>query len=235
MATSATVIIALRFATGIVLASDSQTSDLVHNVRWETTKAQQVGHHPLVVAFSGNTGVAGRARESIEQLNFRVNTFQKRERVRKMIDSALKEHYDWIAERMRPGTPFEQVIGSPTMTALVACFAEGDPQIIEFGQDGDSDFFEYFHAVGSGAATAHAVWRTLGGKRLRVLPEGKALHVALRIMRTAVAVEMKGVSEPFTVFVVSEESTHQVSPVEMDALLQGVETWEEEQIRQFLE
>lgn len=42
-------------------------------------------------------------------------------------------------------------------------------------------------------------------------------------------------NEPFTVFVVSEESTHQVSPVEMDALLQGVETWEEEQIRQFLE
>lgn len=151
-----------------------------------------------------------------------------------MIDSALKEHYVWIAERMKPGTPFDQVIGSPRMIALLACFAEEKPQIIEFGQDGDSDFFEYFHAVGSGAATAHAVWRTLGGKRLSDLPEERALHVALRIMRTAVDVDMMGISEPFTVFVVSEVGAREVSPAEMDALQQGVQEWEDEQIRQLL-
>ena len=235
MATSATVIIALRFATGVVFASDSQTSDPAHNVRWQTTKAQQVGQHPLVVAFSGNTGISGRARESIRILNFRASTFQKRERVRKMIESALKQHYDWIAERMKLGTAFDQVIGSPRMIALAACFAEGNPQIIEFGQDGDSDFFECFHAVGSGAATAQAVWRTLGKRRLSVLPEERALHVVLRIMRIAVDVDMVGISEPFTVFVIDETGVREVAPVEMDALLQQVEEWEEEQVLHLLE
>ena len=217
------------------MASDSQTSDPTHNVRWETTKARQVGSHPLVMAFSGNTGVSGRARTSVEDLRFQATTFGKRERVRKMIEAGLKEHYDWIAERMRPNAAFEAVIGSPRMIALAACFAEGQPQILEFGQDGDSDFYEYFHAVGSGAATASAVWRTLGGRRLQELPEGKAIHVALRIMRTTVSVDMMGVSEPFTVFLVDANGARALSQDALDNEMQTVEEWEADQVRQLLE
>lgn len=154
MADSATVIVALRYRDGIVFASDSQASDLVQRVRWETTKARQVGDHPLVMAFSGNMGVARRARSSVEGRSFKATTFQRRERGRKMIESALAEHYDWIASRMKPESAFKEVVGMPQMVVLAACWAEDSPTIIEYGQDGDSEFHEYFHAVGSGATRA---------------------------------------------------------------------------------
>ena len=234
MPSSTTVIIALRYSEGVVFASDSQTSDPVHNVRWPTTKARQVGEHPLVMGFSGNTGVSGRARESVEALSFRATTFQRRERVRAMVEGALTKHYDWIAGQMRPDSAFAQVVGAPQMIALAACFADGQPHIIEFEANGDSDFHESFHAVGSGASTAYAVWRTLGGRRLRELGEGRAIHVALRIMRTAVAVDMMGVSEPYTVFVVDGDGARQLPSADVDSEMQAVQEWEEEQIQQLL-
>ena len=151
-----------------------------------------------------------------------------------MIEGALKSHYDWIAERMRPDSAFSTVVGSPQMIALAACFAEGHPQIIEFESSGDSDFHEHFHAIGSGANTAYAVWRTLGGRRLRELGEDRAVHVALRIMRTAVAVDMMGVSDPYTVFVVSRDSVRQLPSADVDSEMQAVQEWEEQQIQQLL-
>lgn len=235
MPSSTTVIIALRYSAGVVFASDSQTSDPVHNVRWPTTKARQVGEHPLVMGFSGNTGVSGRARASLEERGLRPTTFQRRERVRNMIEGALKPHYDWIAEQMRPDSAFAHVVGAPQMVALAACFAEGQPQVIEFEANGDSDFHDYFHAIGSGASTAYAVWRTLGGRRLRGLGEDRAVHVALRIMRTAVAVDMMGVSDPYTVFVVDKDGARQLPSADVDSEMQVVQEWEEQQIQQLLE
>ncbi len=234
MASSETVIIALRYDTGVVFASDSQTSDLINRVRWETTKARQIGTQPLVMAFSGNSGISGRARASVEEKNFRPTTFKKRELVRKMIESGLESHYKWIADRMKPESAFKDVIGVPQMVALVACFAEGEPQIIEFERDGDSDFHDYFHAVGSGGSTAYAVWRTLGGKRLRTLQEGRAIHVALRILRTAVDLDVQGVDDPFTVFIVDERGARPLPSAVVDAEMQTAQEWEEQQVQQLL-
>ena len=186
------------------------------------------------MAFSGSLGVSERARKSVEEKGFRSNTFHKRERVQKMIGSGLDEHYKWIGERMVKGSAFDQVIGYPKMSALAACFAEGEPQIIEFELSGDSYFHEYFHALGSGGKTSYAVWRTIGGKQLRALREDRAIHVALRILRTAVDLDLLGVSDPFTVFIVDKQGARKLSQTVVDAEMQAAQEWEQKQMQRLL-
>ena len=154
--------------------------------------------------------------------------------MRTAIANSLEKHYKWIFDNTREDLAYKQVIMGPQMVALAACHAEASPQIIEFEQNGDSDFHEYFHAIGSGGRTAYAVWRTLGGSRLRELPEGKAIQVALRIMRTAVDVDMWGVSDPFTVFVVDGDGTRSLAGSNLDAEIEAAQRLEELQVRQLL-
>ena len=151
-----------------------------------------------------------------------------------MVASGLQEHFDCIDEKMKRSPQFQAAHMVPGMAALGTYFAEGTPHIIEFERDGDSDFHDYFHAVGSGGSTAYAVWRTLGGKRLRTLQEGRAIHVALRILRTAVDLDVQGVDDPFTVFIVDERGARPLLSAVVDAEMQTAQEWEEQQVQQLL-
>ena len=226
---------AIRFDSGIVFASDSQTSDPVHGIRWQTTKARRVGNHPLVIGFSGNTGIAQRAREKLDASRYWSNTYSKRDLVRDMIARALDPQYAWMKERMMPNSGFHEIHRGPDLAALAVCIAEGSPQIIEFSPEGDSEFHDTgFRAIGSGTRVAYAAWQTLGGERLLTLDEGRALHVTLSILRLVVAVEMSGVSDPFTIFIINESGIREVSDEEMNALLQTVEIWENDRVAHLL-
>lgn len=228
MAISSTLIIALRFKTGVVFASDSQASDLVQAVRWPVTKAKKIEPYPLVMAFSGSLGISERAREDVGKSTLRTSVFKKRELVREAIASALKKHYTWVSE-------FPSQKGQPLLLwALAACFAEGKPQIIEFETSGDSCFHEHFHGIGSGGGTAYAIWRALGGRQLEALKEGLAVHVALRILQTAIEVNMTGVSDPFTVFIVDKKGARQLSQTVVDAEMQAAQEWEQKQMQRLL-
>lgn len=235
MASSATIIVALRFRTGIIFASDSQVSDKDQGVRWATTKAQSVGNHPLAIAFSGSVGFGDRAREEIEALKFRPNTFEKRDRVRDMIDRVFQKQLDQIDETFKKrSVTFKAIYEPPVLVGLAAYFAEGQPQILDFERNGDSTYYESFRAIGSGGGTAYAVWQTLGGERLHDLPEGTALHIVLQIMRTTIAVDERGVSAPITVLVVEKERVRQLPTALIDSELEAVQEREDERVNAFL-
>lgn len=106
-------------------------------------------------------------------------------------------------------------------------WAEDSPQVLEFEINGDSCFHDSFHAIGSGANTAYAIYRTLGGARLGELDEARALMALMRIIRTTVNVEMWGVSEPVVFWVVNQESARRLSDDELQPQLQLVSEWEE--------
>ena len=54
-------------------------------------------------------------------------------------------------------------------------------------------------------------------------------------MRTAVAVDVQGVSEPFTVFVLDKDGARALSGADVDSEMQAVEEWEKQQISQLLD
>jgi len=232
MASSTTVVVALKFQDGVLIGADSQASDLVVGVRWPVEKLARVGQHPLVVAFSGSMGMGQRARKQLEDLDLRTNTFKKPELVQAAMDRALQPVYRAIQENsIPPGRPFHvQEIG---LTALAAFGAGNACHILEREINGDSCFHDYFHSIGSGSQTAYAVFQTLGGSRLAGLSEAQALMALLRILRTSVNVEMSGVSEPFSVFVVTASQVRQLSQDEVEAHIQAVDEWESDERERF--
>ena len=229
MAKSSTVIIALKFSKGVIIAADSQATDQIGGVRWPVEKLSRINNLPIVVGFSGNTGISGRAREALQSsLRHRTQT-DKLSRIRNNISKCLDPYYDEIKgknSKVPPDSFLE--IG---LWGLVACWSEQSPHIIEYELDGDHDVHQWFHAIGSGTSTA---WRTLGERNLVKLDERKALWVALRILRTCIGVEMYGVSEPLHAWVVTEKGTRRVSEDERNAHFQAISEWEQRELSSLL-
>ncbi len=231
MSESATIIAALKFEGGVVIAGDSQASDPVGGVRWPVEKLDCVGGHPCVLGFSGSVARAQQARSKLEATQLHPNMFKKRNKIRDAVDRCLIPVYRQI-KQSNDGVLRD--IYRTSLWGLLAYWAEEAPHILECGINGDIELHEYFHAIGSGANTAYAIYRTLGGERLSTLDERKALLVVLRILRTCVNVELSGVSEPLSVWIVSHNKARKVSADETDANLQFVDEWEKKDRRVLL-
>lgn len=234
MAESSTIIAALKFQSGVAIASDSQVSDLVARVRWPMEKLDRVGNHPLVIGFSGSVGRAQRARKNLEALNLHASQFKKRELVQSAIDKALKPIYDEIKNQVKVGAQQPDPVWDVILSGLAAIWASDAPQILELEMNEDSSFHEYFHAIGSASQTAYAIHRTLGGSRLISLTEQNAIWAILRILRTCVDVELAYVSEPLSVWIVARGGVRPLTQDEIQAHLQSVGTWEEQERSAFL-
>jgi 20S proteasome alpha/beta subunit len=225
LADSATVIAALKFEGGIVIGADSQASDLVALVRWPVEKLCCVGNQPLVLGFSGSVGMAQRARAQLESTVLHTNVFGKRHSIQGAMDKSFTPVYKKIKDTIHP----PQNIYQSCLWGLSAFWAEGAPQILEHEINGDSSFHDFFHAIGSASNTAYAIYRTLGGKELCALKERWSIPVILRILRTCVNVELWGVSEPLSLWVVSPGKAREVSEDEIQVHLQSVEKWERDE------
>lgn len=222
MAGSSTVIAGLKFASGVLVGSDTQATDPIALVRWPTRKVVPVGQHPLVAGFSGSLGSAQRVVSGLDALSLKANTFRRPDRVRAAIEPVFVNEYRAIPNRnYPPGTAVPDI----AMWSLVAMCAGDEGHLLEFEINGESSWHEYFHAIGSGASTAYAVYRTLGGKELCELSERAAVAALLRILRTVVAVDMAGVSEPIQLWRVDDGGVHEFGTDELNAHFQFVDQW----------
>jgi len=233
MANTHTVIAALKFQGGVVIAADSQLTEPLVQVRWPIEKVDQVEQQPLVIGFSDSLGMGQRARAALGDGSFRATTFQKRERVQSLLDAKLDAIHEQIKKVSKPpGTTWPEI----GLTALAAFWADGQPEILDRDCNADSCFHECFHAIGSGGATAYAVYNTIGGKaHLPFVDEPKALMAMLRIIRTAIRVDMMGVSEPITAFIISGAKVRKLSEEEIGAHMQAVKAWEDGEQERFRE
>jgi 20S proteasome alpha/beta subunit len=230
MADSHTVVAALKFQGGVVIAADSQVSDDIVGVRWLMEKPEQVKPHPLVVAFSGSHGRGLEAKLALCSAGIEPKHFKSPERIQKVMDAVLQPVYEGIRQNSKP--PFKD-FREITLTGLAVFWAGGEPHILERELNGDSYPHDCFHAVGSGGATAYAVYRTLGGQRLTTVDEPKALMAILRIIKTCIGVEYQGVSEPIIAYVIADGRVRQLPRAEIDAHLEAVERWERRQQERF--
>jgi ATP-dependent protease HslVU (ClpYQ) peptidase subunit len=201
MAQSHTVVAALKFKGGVIIAADSQVSDDVVSVRWLMEKPEHISPHPVVVAFSGSAGRGIRARDALQGAGFLPSHFKSAVRVTKVFDAVLSPIYADIQTSSKPPYKDWREIA---LAGLAVFWAGGEPHIIEREMNNDSCPHVVFHAIGSGGNTAYAVYRTLGGSRLATIEEPKAIMAMLRIIRTVINVEFAGVSEPIVAFVIRE-------------------------------
>ena len=227
MPVSSTVIIALRYRDGVLICSDSQATDEVAGARWSTQKLSQVQAHPIVFGHSGSLGSAQRVDTNLEEMSLHRSQFEKRARLQKALDRVLVAEHKAIAERSYPPP---NVSGYDiALLSLAAVWADGKPQIIEYEINGESSWHDNFHAIGSGAQTAYAVYATLGGSTLCDLRERSAITAALRILRTVVAVEPRGVAAPYDVWRIRESGARRLRFDEINAHMQYIDEWIEEE------
>lgn len=221
MAGSATVIVALRHRDGVLIGADSQASDMNAMVRWPVTKLRRIGGLPFVIGFSGSMGTAERIFAALSSANVRPNQLQRTARFQSFLDDLIKNEFmAAIARGIDPNMPLR-------MWGLAAACVEGEARILEYEPSGDSSWHEHFHAIGSGAPTAYASFRTLGGRDLCRLSEGTALLALLRIIRTTISVDMWGVGEPIHVWRVTCASATEVGETELNTNMQAVDKWEQ--------
>lgn len=225
MATSETVIIALKYEGGAILAADSQATDDFAQVRWEVEKPFQIPSYPCVIAMSGSEGMSDRVKGDLLSRRWHWNTFDKRDRVRDALDGSFIKVYKTIEDRNR----------KIPLWGLTVSSAEDSTHILEHELSGDCCFHPHFHAIGSGAPTAYAIYRTLGGRDLVKLGEQKAILAALRILRTCVGVERAGVSDSFHMWVVKGAIASHLTDDRIQAELQYVDEWEEQNKRAFFD
>lgn len=224
MATSTTIVAALKYKGGVVIGADSQVSDQTARVRWPIDKLDPLpGGHPCVLGFSGSTGKAQEAWSELERRQLHASQLNKRELARKALVRCLSPIYESIKNENHPPTAFVPGIA---LWGIAAMWAEHSPQILEFEINGATHFHDSFHAIGSAGTTAYAIYRTVGGSRLCELDEPKALLALLRILRTCVNVEMWGVDEPLAVWTINAKGLKLRSPDELQPQLQLVEKWE---------
>lgn len=235
MPSSSTIIAALKFEGGVVIAADSQVSDSVARVRWPVEKLEPIRNHPLVVGFSGSLGVARRARSTLNERIEHPNMVNRLDRLGSSLQQYLSPYYDEIRSQNRDVSPWHADFWTINLHGLVICWADDAPAIIELEMNGDRCPHEYFHAVGSGSNTAYAVYKTLGGSMLTQLDERKAIWALLRILRTSVNIEMSLVSGPFSAWVISNGNVRKISEEERDAQMELIEAWEKKSLQLLLE
>ena len=225
MAESETVIIALKFEGGAILGADSQASDDYLGVRWMVEKPFQIPAVPCVSAMSGSVGMITRVKEDLLGHRWLPHTFDKVSRVRGTVDSSFVKIYKENDAR----NARIQLVG------LTIFWAEEDAHILEHETSRDCCFHPHFHAIGSGAKTAYAIYRTLGGRELVGVGEQKAIQAALRILSTCVDVEGSGVSDPYHLWVIKAGKAAQISPDQIEAEMQYVEAWQRGDIARFFQ
>ena len=166
-------------------------------------------------------GTAERVFDALADANLRPNQMDRKLRFQGVLDGLIKPEYaSALARSLEPRSPI--LIGG-----LAAACVEGETRILEYEASGDSSWHEYFHAIGSGAPTAYAAFRTLGGRELCRVTEGTALLALLRIIRTSIGTDMGGVSEPIHVWRVSCAGTGEVGESEVNTNMQMVDEWEQ--------
>ena len=216
MSLSSTIIAALRFNNGVVIGADSQTSDLVNGVRWESGKLNRIGETSLVVGFTGQTGPIENMRVALAHEAESLAEFERHAHLVRHIHQTLSPIFRELYQQY-PDAKWD-TIWKVLVGGLAAYWAEGNPRILEIEANGQCETHRSFRAIGSGARSSYAAWRALGGEQLSQLQEGIALQVMLRILEVCIETEVSGVSDPVIMWVVEEGRVRRVADSQMDNL-----------------
>jgi proteasome beta subunit len=214
-----TLIVAIGCSDGVVLASDSCSTDLENRTKQPIDKIKRIPEQPILWGGSGNGGLIDRIGEELAGAPARPSLKALR---RELKSRVVPEQQDALATYVPyPGTQ------PPSATILLAGFREGKPWILEINKSGEDTFYGEpygdFYAIGGGGTFAHATFRP-HLRQPRDLRAGK-LH-AFRIVDDAVELAHFGLDRPIQVHTVSADGTVvRLSAEEISAIKDSCEVW----------
>jgi 20S proteasome alpha/beta subunit len=220
-----TLVIALACTDGVVLASDSQSTERTGNIRYPIQKTWQLSPH-AVWGASGQGQVIQEIRTTLESVGDALDrTPDRAMTLVSLIKPVLEKHYANCIANV-PGVPG----GSPATDVLAAgCEEDGHRWILEVDHRCQYTYYEErgFHAIGSAAGFAQLANSLMAHYDARSKPLRYGTLVAYRAMKAAVDTSAFHVGSPIQLWTVNADGVRQFAKVEVDQAEADVGGWEE--------
>lgn len=219
-----TVVLALRCANGIVVASDSQITDSGRGLTYPAQKLHPLGEH---AAWGGSGSRA--VLYDIEQIfNDEADAVVEAKNIGHALQSrvlpVLKHHYEnFIAD-----VPGQESAGTPATYVLAAGYAGDVPFIVDLDPNGLIGHHEEtgFQAVGSGAPMAQQAHTLLAHFRMTDRDIDYGVVAALRVL-DALDASSPSVGGPMDICRLTPDGAKHLSPDEVEDVRHQVNRWVE--------
>jgi proteasome beta subunit len=224
-----TVILGLRCAEGLVIASDSQgTSMLPGNVpvKLDTEKVQKLGKHVLW-AGTGAEGCSQRVKEALEPhaAKFGIN------QTKANTATAIHSHANTVQRASREAfVEYQKGADAEAWGGIFCGWSKDGPWIAEIDPNGGWQFHEPFAATGSGYAFAHLAIGSIRHYEPRTQTLEAAKAIAYRAIETTCDVSAFGVGMPVQLGVVLRDGAKLLTASELDETKELVNLWKAKEV-----
>lgn len=219
-----TVVLAIRCADGLVLASDSQVTESDRSMSYPDRKLHPLGDH----AAWGGSGARSVLHELeqifAEELEEIIDASDIGRGLQERIVPVLRHHYEWFIEDV----PGEDTDGTPSAYVLAAGYSNDEPFIVKVDPMGIVARYEGvgFHAIGSGAPMAQQAAALLGHFQMDERDVDYGVIAVVRVL-DALKASQPMVGGPINVARITPEGVHHFDPGEIDEVRQHVTRWED--------
>jgi proteasome beta subunit len=219
-----TVVLALRCADGIVMASDSQITDPARGLSYPAQKLHALGTH---AAWGGSGSRA--ALYDIEQIfNDEAEAVVEAKNIGHALQSrvlpVLKHHYDTFI----PEVPGQEKAGTPATYVLAAGYAGDVPFIVDLDPNGLVGHHEEtgFQAIGSGAPMAQQAHALLSHFQMTEREVDYGVVAALRVL-DALDASSPSVGGPMDICRITPDGAKHLTPEEVEDVRGQLNRWVE--------
>jgi len=219
-----TVVLALRCADGVVMASDSQITDSARGMSYPAQKLHTLGSH---AAWGGSGSRA--VLYDVEQIfDSEADTVVEAKDIGHALQERLlpvfKRHYANFIEDV----PGQKSAGTPATYVLAAGYAGDKPFIVDLDPNGLIGHYEEvgFQAVGSGAAMAQQAHALLGHFRMTERDVDYGVVAALRVL-DALDATSPSVGAPMDICRITPDGARHFNSGDVDDARTQVRRWVE--------
>ncbi|MGE2734600.1 proteasome protein [Mycolicibacterium vaccae] len=217
-----TVVLAIRCANGIVLASDSQITDPGRGLTYPAQKLHSLGPN---AAWGGSGSRA--VLYDVEQIfNDEADAIIEAKNIghalQERVLPVLKHHYGTFI----PQVPGQEAAGTPATYVLAAGYAGDEPFIIDLDPNGLIGHHEEtgFQSVGSGAPLAQQAHALLTHFQMNERDVDYGVVAALRVL-DALDASSPSVGGPMDICRITPDGAHHLDPDEVDEVRGQVKRW----------
>jgi proteasome beta subunit len=217
-----TVVLSIMCADGVVIAADSQITDLDRGMSFPGQKLHDLGDH----AAWGGSGARGVLVDIEKALDAAAKEVLAADEVshalQELVLPILRRHYDLFISDV----PGEDTQGTPSAYLLAAGYSEGKPFIVEINPNGMVSRYEDigFHAIGSGAPMAQQAGALLAHFRMVDRPVAYGVLGAVRVIE-ALSITSPSVGLEIDVARITPDGAYHLKEKEIDAVRKDVKRW----------
>lgn len=217
-----TVVLALRCANGVVLASDSQITDPGRGMTYPAQKLHPLGTH-AAWGGSGSRAVLFDVEQVLtDEADAVLEARSVGHALQARILPILKHHYaNFITD-----VPGQEASSTPATYVLAAGYAGAAPFIIDVDPNGLIGHHEEtgFQSIGSGAAMAQQAHALLTSFQMSERDVDYGVVAALRVL-DALDASSSSVGGPMDICRMTPEGAHHLTPDEIKDVRRQVDRW----------